>query len=115
MEKKDDTTALIAKAKEEEKKKREKEKAEKETLAKEKAEKEKAAKEKAAKDKAAKAALKATKKVTKGSEEDEDDAAGRFGVVVLCINHNGNEDADGREFGERCAEPVRLCAGSREC
>ena len=73
MEKKDDTALLLAKAKEEEKKKREKEKAEKEKLAKEKAEKEKAAKEKAAKDKAAKAALKATKKLTKAGEEDEDE------------------------------------------
>jgi RNA polymerase primary sigma factor len=73
MEQKDDTALLIARAKEEEKKKREKEKAEKEKAAKEKAEKEKAAKEKAAKNKAAKAALKATKKVSKAGEEDEDE------------------------------------------
>jgi RNA polymerase primary sigma factor len=73
MEKKDDTALLLAKAKEEERKRREKEKAERERLAREKAEKEKAAKEKAAKDKAAKAALKATKKVTKAGEEEDDE------------------------------------------
>ena len=73
MEKKDETAALIARAKEEEKKKREEEKLLREKLAKEKAEKEKAEKEKAAKEKAAKAALKATKKVTKAGEEDEDE------------------------------------------
>ena len=75
MEKKDDngTAALIARAKEEERKKRERERAEREKAAKEKAEKEKAEKEKAAKEKASKAALKDTKKVTKEGEEDDDE------------------------------------------
>ena len=65
----DSTAALIAKAKEEEKKRREKEKAEKE-----KAEKERAAKaEKAAKEKAAKAAAKAAKKAKSGDDFDDED------------------------------------------
>ena len=65
----DSTAALIAKAKEEERKRREKEKLEKEKL-----EKEKAAKaEKLAKEKAAKAAVKAAKKAKSGDDFDDED------------------------------------------
>ena len=74
MEQKDDgTAALIAKAKEEERKKREKERAEREKAAQEKAAKEKAAKEKAAKEKAARAAQKSEKKVSGKADDDEEE------------------------------------------
>ncbi|MEI6729988.1 MAG: RNA polymerase sigma factor RpoD, partial [Pseudomonadota bacterium] len=65
----DSTAALIARAREEERKRREKEKADREKAEKEKAEKA----EKAAKDKATKAALKASKKAKSDGFEDDDD------------------------------------------
>ncbi|HEU5048339.1 MAG TPA: RNA polymerase sigma factor RpoD [Rickettsiales bacterium] len=86
----DGTAALIAKAKEEEKKRREKEKAERE-----KAEAERQAK--AAKEKASKAELKAAKKAVKKASEDEDEEDDDYVPFDEEVEDKKDEDGDGEE------------------